>query len=403
MIGKSYRGRTPEHGAHSKAITVYHVPVSIGKGYRMAKKRTSRDRLKSSFVINGKRYYVQGYTQAELKENEHKKRLEVESGAQDRENPTLNKYYERFTDHRRKKVKESTIRCQSFQLRNCADVAIDKTGRTLGEMRIQDIKPYDIQAVQAALEKSDRTTETVNNCMAHLSHVFNAAVRDETIDRNPCKCIENLKRTEKPARETIHRALSKEETSAFFEEAADSYYINAFRLMIQTGVRVGEMAAISAFDVDSKEMMLHIDKTLTKDEIGAYTIGNTPKTDAGNRDIPLTAQALESIKDQKKQNRIIFGNVVYDTVFRSPEGALLREFQINREIKRICKRIGIEKFTCHAFRATFATRFIEQRPQDYKVLSEILGHSNIKITLNLYTHVMKDSKIAAMNAVEIAI
>ena len=77
-------------------------------------------------------------------------------------------------------------------------------------------------------------------------------------------------------------------------------------------------------------------------------------------------------------------------------------YQVNREIKRICKRIGIEKFTCHAFRATFATRFIEQRPQDYKVLSEILGHSNIKITLNLYTHVMKDRKIAAMNAVEIA-
>ena len=173
--------------------------------------------------------------------------------------------------------------------------------------------------------------------------------------------------------------------------------------MIQTGIRVGEMAAISAFDVDSKGNMLHINKTVTKDEIGAYTIGNTPKTDAGNRDIPLTEQALESIKEQKKLNRLVFGNVVFDTVFRSPEGALLREYQVNREIKRICKRTGIEKFTCHAFRATFATRFIEQRPQDYKVLSEILGHSNIKITLNLYTHVMKESKIAAMNAVEIAI
>lgn len=372
----------------------------------MAKKQEKEKadkRLSASFSFKGQRYFVKGHTKKELNEKIYQKRAELEAGAQDRENPTLNKYYERFTEHRRKKVNESTIRCQSFQFRNCADVAIDKTGRTLGEMRIQDIKPYDIQTVQAALEKSPRTTETVNNCMAHLSHVFNAAVRDETIDRNPCKCIENLKRTEKPARETIHRALSKEETSAFFEAAADSYYINAFRLMIQTGIRVGEMAAISAFDVDSKEMMLHINKTVTKDEIGAYTIGNTPKTDAGNRDIPLTEQALESIKEQKKLNRLVFGNVVYDTVFRSPEGALLREYQVNREIKRICKRIGIEKFTCHAFRATFATRFIEQRPQDYKVLSEILGHSNIKITLNLYTHVMKDSKIAAMNAVEIAV
>ena len=402
MIGKSYRGSTPEHGAHSKAITVYHVPVSIGKGYVMAKKKTSKDRIKGSFVYEGKRYYFSAYSKAELKQAEHKKRLEVETGAKDRENPTLNKYYERFTEHRRKKVKESTIRCQSFQFQNCADVIIDKTGRTLGEMHIQDIKPYDIQTVQAALEKSPRTTETVNNCMAHLSHVFNAAVKDETIEKNPCKCIENLKRTEKPARETIHRALTEAETQAFFEGAKDSYYLNAFRLMIQTGVRVGEMAAISAFDVDGKEMMLHINKTVTKDEIGAYTVGNTPKTDAGNRDIPMTEQVMETIKAQKKLNRLVFGNVVFDTVFRSPEGALLREYQVNREIMRICKRTGIEKFTCHAFRATFATRFIEQRPQDYKVLSEILGHSNIKITLNLYTHVMKDSKIAAMNAVEIA-
>ena len=173
--------------------------------------------------------------------------------------------------------------------------------------------------------------------------------------------------------------------------------------MIQTGIRVGEMGALNQFDVDSREMMLHINKTVTRDEVGAYSIGNTPKTDAGNRDIPLTQQALDSIRAQKALNRLVFGNVVFDTIFRSAEGELIREYQVNREIKRICKRAGIEKFTCHAFRATFATRFIEQRPQDYKVLSEILGHSNIKITLNLYTHVMKDSKIEAMKGVVIAI
>lgn len=370
----------------------------------MAKQRKRNDgRLQKSFTYNGRRYYVYGRTAQELAQAEHAKRQQLEQGTEERENPTLNKYYDRFTDHRRSKVKESTIRCQVFQFRNCADIVIDKTGRTLGEMKIQDIKPYDIQTVQAALEKSRRTTETVNNCMAHLSHVFNAAVRDETIDRNPCKCIERVKRTEAPARETIHRALSEKETKAFFEAAKGSYYENMFKLMIQTGVRVGEMAAISPFDVDSKEMMLHINKTVTRDEIGAYGVGSTPKTDAGNRDIPLTDQALKSIRDQQALNKIVFGNVVHGTIFRSVEGALLREYQVNREINRICKKAGMEKFTCHAFRATFATRFIEQRPQDYKVLSEILGHSNIKITLNLYTHVMKESKITAMQAVQFAI
>lgn len=369
----------------------------------MARQKKRADgRMCKTFRYNGKKYFVYGSTAQEINDKLVQKMNDLQQGTIDHDNPTLNRYYERFTDHRRSKVKESTIRCQSFQFRNCADVVIDQTGKKLGEYNIQDIKPFDVQNVQKQLEQSGRTTETVNNCMAHLSHVFNAAVRDETITRNPCKCIERVKRTERPARETKHRALTEAETQAFFEQAKDSYYLNGFKLMIQTGIRVGELAAITPFDVDTKDMVLRINKTVTKDEIGAYIIGDTPKTDAGNREIPITEQITSIIKDQQQLNRIIFTDRSQNVIFRSAEGALLREYMINREIKRICKKAGIEKFTCHAFRATFATRFIEQRPQDYKVLSEILGHSNTKITLDLYTHVMKDSKVKAMNSISIA-
>ena len=88
-------------------------------------------------------------------------------------------------------------------------------------------------------------------------------------------------------------------------------------------------------------------------------------------------------------------------MFKSSEGDILREYTVNREIKRICKDAGIEYFTCHAFRNTFATRFIEQRPQDYKILSDILGHKDISITLNLYTHVMIDNKVKALKELNI--
>ncbi len=372
----------------------------------MAKtKRAKRSdgRMQTSFVYNGKRYYVYGYSARELSDKVHEKRLELEQGTQDRSNPTLNAYYKQFTENRRSKIKEATIRCQSFQFRNCADIAVDKTGLTLGEMRIREIKPYDIQTVQKKLEGSGRKTETVNNCMAHLSHVFNAAVRDETIDRSPCKCLERVKRTEAPARETIHRALTEQETKLFMRTAADSAYYNVFCMMLQTGMRIGEVAALTMTDIDTIQNVIHVTKTVTRDEIGAYSIGSTPKTDAGTRDIPMTEQVADCIKRQKQLNRWLYGDKIEGVIFRSVEGALLREYQANREIKRICRDAGIEKFTCHAFRATFATRFIEQRPQDYKVLSEILGHSNTKITLDLYTHVMKDSKVRAMNGVRIAI
>ena len=404
---RRYRRSYPACGAHGKDF-VHSVPQerAFRKVVLMAKKKRAKredGRMRSSFTFNGKRYFVYGFSEQELKEKEIEKRSQLKTGVQDHVNPTLNCYYERFTEHRRSKVKESTIRSQSFQFRNCADVEIDNNGMTLGDMRIRDIKPYDLQKVQQSLEKSKRKTETVNNCMDHLKHVFNAAVRDETIDRNPCRCIEHVKRTEKPARDTIHRALSEEETAAFFQAAKDSYYFNACAVMVQTGIRVGELAALMAVDVDIKGKTMHINKTVTKDETGAYVIGDTPKTDAGNRDIPINDQIIRHIRDQRSLNRIVFSDKVEKTIFRSPEGALLREYTINREIARICKRAEIDKFTCHAFRATFATRFIEQRPQDYKVLSEVLGHSNTKITLDLYTHVMTDRKVSAMEAVRIVI
>ena len=376
----------------------------------MAKKKKRADgRLVSTFRFDGKRHYVYGSTAAELSEKEHALRMKLEAerksreaGIENYENPTLDSYYETFTTDRRGEIKESTIRCQYYQFRNCADTLLEDTGVKLGEKRIRDITPKDIKTVRRALSSTGRTTETVNNCMAHLSHVFYAAVQDETITRNPCKGIKPLKRTEKPARETIHRALSKEETAAFMKAAKDSPYYNAFCLMLQTGMRIGEVAALGPLDIESKNGMLHVNKTVTRNEIGGYEIGSTPKTDSGNRVIPMTAQAAAAIQRQRMYNRAVFGDKVEKTIFRSPEGALMREYPINREINRICKRTGVEKFTCHALRATFATRFIEQRPQDYKILSEILGHKDISITLNLYTHAMKENKITAMQSLNIA-
>lgn len=365
--------------------------------------KAEKKRLTGAFVYEGKRYYVKAYTKKELNEKLFQKRKEVEEGGQNRINPKLNDYYNTFTENRRRKVKESTLRCQSFQFRNCADIVIDRNGKTLGEYRLSDIRPDDIQLVQRTLEKSKRTTETINNSIDHLRHVFNQAVRSRYIEYNPCDATQNLKRTEAPARDTIHRALTIEETKKFFREAKDSYYYNHFAIMIKTGIRIGELAALVPFDLNTKTKELAINKTVAKDEIGAYIISDSPKTDAGNRLIPVKDDVIRIIADQRARNKVNPFHKGQTQIFKSPEGALLREYQINREIARICKRTGIEKFTCHAFRATFATRWIEQQPDRYKELSEILGHSTTKITLDLYAHSMKDTKIKAMNGVEIAI
>jgi integrase len=75
---------------------------------------------------------------------------------------------------------------------------------------------------------------------------------------------------------------------------------------------------------------------------------------------------------------------------------------VNQDIARICKAAGIEKFTAHAFRDTFATRCVESGMQP-KTLQEIMGHTDIAMTMNLYAHVMEETKVSQMQAVKIAI
>lgn len=171
--------------------------------------------------------------------------------------------------------------------------------------------------------------------------------------------------------------------------------------MIKSGLRIGELTALYRRDIDRKNGFIHVRRTITRNKVGGYTVGTNAKTQSDMRDIPLTDEVFNIIREQEKLNNMIFGTDINGLLFKSTEGHILREYTLNREIKRICKATGIEEFTCHAFRNTFATRFIEQRPQDYKILSEILGHKDVSITLNLYTHVMTDKKVEAMQEIMI--
>ena len=362
------------------------------------KKKQSDGYLRKDFTINGRRYCVRGNTELELLQKEIRKREEIEKGLDKVINPTLNQYYDHFTNIRRREVRESTLRSQSIQFRKIADTEFSK-GVRFGDLKIKSITRKNIEYCRQLLLDAGTTPQHVNNCFSHLNHVFNTAFIDETIEKNPCKNLKQIKRTEPKVSETKHRALTTEETKKFFEvaESRNSYYINNFKVMIKTGLRIGELTALYRTDIDRKSGFIHVNKTVSRDETGAYYIADTTKTKSGSRDIPLTDEVYQIIKDQIELNRMVFGAEPSGIIFKSAENKILREYSINREIKRICVAAGVEPFTCHCFRNTFATRWIEQRPEDYKVLSEILGHKDISITLNLYTHVMQETKIKAMN------
>lgn len=372
----------------------------------MAKlKKRDDGRYQKSFTYEGKRYCVYSTSQKDLDEKVLQKLTELKERKSKHDNPPLDKYYSAFTELRKNIVKESTIRNQTNWYNWAANVKID--GIRLGDMRIRDINTQDIKFVQKEMINNPKlSASSINDSLHHVSHVFNEAVKDETIDKNPCRCLNDLAREQdKPkATKTIHRALSKEETKQFIEITTEKepFYLNAFKLMLLTGIRMGELGSLTSADCDFKTGLMSINKTISRGVVSSYMVNPSPKTEASNRVILMNDEVMQTINNQKALLRSTFGLRYMPYLFPARKGGLLVDTSFNRAIERVTEKMGIEHLTSHAFRATFATRFIEQRPHEFKVLSEILGHASVEITLDLYAKVMAETKQRAMKEIVIA-
>lgn len=371
----------------------------------MAKqKRRADGRLQRHFRVNRKNFTVYGKTAEELREKEYLKRQELASGIEKHDNPTLDEYYLSWTEARRGSIKESTLHKQLCQYKVCSDVIIPGVNMRLGDLKLREITVEDLRIVQRTLYEEGRRTVSVNGTLSHLSHVFNTALKERRIDFNPGTLIQPLKRVEERARDTTHRALTLEETEAFFAEAEarHSCYLNVYRIALCTGMRIGEIGALLPQDV--KNGRISVNKTLTRTEVGNYVIGQEAKTESGKRTIPMNDDIRSIIQEQKRLNALIDNGIVAidRPIFRAAEGGLLMSTPVNREIKRICQKAGIKPFTAHAFRDTFATRCIEAGINP-RTVQELLGHADFNLTMNLYGHVMDKTKEAAMNTINVGL
>ncbi len=384
----------------------------------MAKRKNATrtdGRVKVQFTFEGKRYYVYGRTQTEANKKAEQKRDELKAGRYKKSSDqTFSEYYERWSDARELTVKPATLRKQMFEYEAAAAVPIDSNGTTFGDLTLSEIEVQHIRILQKKLltrtgkdgkpakGKANRSPQTVNDIIAHISHVLHDAVNERAIDWNPCNGVKNLKRKDRPARETFHRALTEDELKAFFAAAKESWYLPLYEFLLATGCRCGEAAALYNSDVKADKIM--IQRTVTKDELGCYVIGDTTKTSYGTRTIPMTDAIRSAIKKQREINSAVFGDNVIkldDTIFKTSWGNLLAVANVDRDIARICKKAGIEKFTAHAFRDTFATICIE-RGMNPKTLQSIMGHADFSLTMSLYAHSMEETKQKEMVSISMA-
>ena len=261
---------------------------------------------------------------------------------------------------------------------------------------LKEVKPLHCQNVLNQMSVSDYGDSTIGLTRITMSVFFDDAVDNGLLERNPVtKSVKSMRRKEPAPR----KAMSAEEQRMFLENAKNSSYYNQYSIILQTGLRVGELTGLKWSDVDFDKKCIHIVRTMDH-RSGEWKV-NTAKSKSGRRDIPLTDRAIEILLNEKQKRRT--SNVIpieyHDFVFLSPNGKPILNSAYNIILSKLCKKSGIENFTMHELRHTFATRCIEGGMTP-KTLQEILGHANIGTTMDIYVHVTEDSKAREINGIE---
>lgn len=200
------------------------------------------------------------------------------------------------------------------------------------------------------------------------------------LENNPAKSSLLPKRTSKQAKDLSKNFYETPEEVKEFLEAAKQFnerpYIY-FAIIATTGLRKGEALALTWNDIDFKNKIIHVNKTLTVG-MGRKQIIQKPKTKKSLRDVPLSNDLAVALKKYRKDlSQKLFHKKNGDYLSLShPPLWLRRIYKLNPSLKQI---------TTHGFRHTFTTLMIHEgmAPKDVQV---ILGHSKLDMTLNTYTH-----------------
>lgn len=340
------------------------------------------------YSFHGDRQTVYGRTLKEVTKKLDDLKYELQHGIYAKaKNLNLNSWFDTWMqDYKKTTVKIGTYenyqRHYNYYIRN-----------KLGKKMIGDIRSEHIQRLYNDFAKRNFSTGSIKLVSAMLNGCFKQAEKNGIIQKNP---VPNA---------TIPRGKAKKEKvvftvqqqELFLKYAENSYLHDYIALALMTGMRNGELRGLQWSDIDFKKRIIHVNHTLIYSEEKGHILDD-PKTKASKRDIPMIDNSYELLKrlHNDSKNIIIINLLNKDFVFAIKDGHLLTRDRVTLEINKIVKAMkadGIEigHITCHCFRHTFATRCIElgMPPQ---VLKTILGHSNLSMTMDLYSHVLPDTK-----------
>lgn len=248
----------------------------------------------------------------------------------------------------------------------------------LKEVSLKDLERYDFnKIIKKWIEVL--SSKTIRDIVAVLKSILRYAEDNYKINYNVSKItipkleIEKIKTLSKREKTRLENYCLKHDTLRNV----------GIVVCLYTGMRIGEICAIKWKNIDLEKKEIHVKATLQrsykKEGIGTKIIIDTPKTKDSIRNIPITNKLYEVLKSLKlkydKEDYLLTGN----------KEKFIEPRNYNYEFKKTLRECKIKSYKFHVLRHTFATDCIDVG-MDVKSLSEVLGHSDVNITLNRYVH-----------------
>ena len=331
---------------------------------------------------NGKRGAVYGKTRQEVKEKLVKVLAEIQTHSYiETSSITLIEITRSIVEDRynSNKTRDNAYRTNLDTIKR-----IEKSN--IAKMKIQKITEEHLKDYLNSLT-SKYSNSSIRKVYGLLNATFRRAVAKGYIVRNPFDNKEEMQRPQSKKKDKKVKALTLEEQQKLevaLKEYSDTTYKNIIRLALYTGMRSGEILALKISDIDLRNKVIHIQRTLTKDINAKTIIGEDTKTEDSVRDIVIDEVIEKILKDSIRLFQFNENNLLF-----LRNGKLITNSQVNIAFKKLCKQNDINagyNVNFHMLRHTFATRCIESG-MPAEVVQKKLGHHDVEITINTYTDI----------------
>lgn len=286
----------------------------------------------------------------------------------------------------------------------------------IGNLKLVDVKPLHCKMVLNKMEER-YAGSTIRQTYISMGTMFKSALMNDFIQKHPMDGV----RYTKPVRAVNDlKFLTVDEQEKFLEVAKRSHNYYQYALILETGLRTGELIGLTWDSIDWNKRTLTVNKTLEFRHGQRFWRAGPPKTPQSYRTIPLTNKAYEILEkvasrlNERKESEMLSRELEYidrhtgkketffigDLVFinwRTGEPA--KNSSYDTHLYKLCDEANIKRFCMHALRHTYATRAIERGMQP-KVLQRLLGHASIQTTMDRYVHVSEDSLFNAVRQFE---